>query len=98
MSLGQVLGGSAPDQDLLKRIQADKRSEPSQKKDWVKITSLVVLVIAALVTLFSFACLKGVFPVALMGGSTQIKYILLGSISLAAASGGLFYVKWQKSS
>jgi len=73
----------------------DEIEEDPKKRDWVKITAIVVLVLAGLVAAFAGLSLSGMFPVSIFGGTHNALFTLFGAGIVAACGGGVFYYKWK---
>lgn len=85
-------GNERPD---LLPLSTEKNDNP-KPKDWIKITALVVLVIAGLVAAFSGLCLSGMFPIEIFGGTHNTLFTLFGTGLIAVSAGGIFYYRWKK--
>lgn len=89
--ISEVRAGNVQIKDLIPH----EPQKESKKRDWVKITAIVVTVIAGLVAAFAGLCWWGMFPAAIFGGTEGALFTLFGSVLVAASSGAFIYYKWK---
>lgn len=70
-------------------IAAKLKVPDSKPKDKIKITAIVILVLAGLVAAFSMLCIMGILPKTLMG-SVYVNYSLFGVSAIVAVAAGAF--------
>jgi hypothetical protein len=73
------------------------KPKEEDKKDWVKTTAIVVAVIGALIAALGFACMKGIFPAELLGGTLGSGITLVAGAVIAVPAGVLIYERWNNS-
>lgn len=69
--------------------------EEPEKKDWVKITAIAVVVIGALIGIAGGLCISGIFPTEIIGGIDNALITFVTGGLIAASGGGVVFYKWQ---
>ena len=70
--------------------------EEPEKKDWLKITAIALLVLAGVVLAFAFFCTNGTFPKELLGGKIGLAATYTAGLCVLSVGGALFLYHWIK--